>query len=56
METTQKREHTTTISVEKKLAHEAKVQAAIQRSTIKQYTEDALREKLQKDRNEKKDQ
>lgn len=57
METTnEKKPEITTLGVDKKLARKAKIHAAVHGTTLKEFTEQALREKLAKDGKETMDQ
>ena len=57
METTkEKKPEITTLGVDKKLARKAKIHAAVHGTTLKEFTEEAIREKLAKDGKETRDQ
>jgi hypothetical protein len=52
----EKKAEVTTLGVDKKLARKAKIRAAIKGTTLKEYTEEAIREKLERDVKETRDQ
>ena len=57
METTQKTDNRkTTLGIDSQLAREVKIMAVLKNVKVKDYAEQALREKLAKDKKETKDQ
>jgi predicted HicB family RNase H-like nuclease len=50
MEPTKDKQQITTLGVDKKLARKAKIQAAVKGTTLKEFTEEAIREKLEREK------
>ena len=50
METTNEKKSVTTLGVDRKLAKKAKIQAAVKGTTLKEFTEEAIREKLEREK------